>query len=464
MNSEIITARHKATADPSGICTEENERYSVDRRLERPNQMPSEADASLANIDNELSRIVAYSGGSDTDLNKALLLKHGKLLQVRAETLTRMNRSSEAKADAKKSIDIAQQLLKVAPKEMLPSARVLNINGIISLATASANLGNIPSAINTIMIARAEFMELQASLFYTNQHLDSENERTKSRLAAPSIYSELDVCEDRLAEAEDWLNKLERDRNNRATAELVEVKKAAESSSTQNRSTPDSKESTAEWTEIESELQRTIDQIAILIVRANTLVANAPNSDRFQDWLTRRLSDAVTTIKRSGFRHKAQSNEDLEVINAARHRGRTIRMGLLETEEFATAEAIASASSVQPIEVEKARLAGNILGVPNPNDESDYRYPTWQFAPHLQHWMPQLLALLDPLEPWAKWHFFHATSPILSERTPLNVLGLTPPGTEQASNLNRTSLAPENDKAGIELIARAVIHYMRGLE
>ena len=107
------------------------------------------------------------------------------------------------------------------------------------------------------------------------------------------------------------------------------------------------------------------------------------------------------------------------------------------------------------------RDSGKLLVLPHPERADEFVYPRWQFDSKISKYMPELLEMLEPLTPWAKWRFFYHSNPILLELTPLESLGIG--NIERLSSAkNRISLIVENQGSAINAVRKAAEDYMKG--
>jgi len=216
------------------------------------------------------------------------------------------------------------------------------------------------------------------------------------------------------------------------------------------------------WEAAEVELNRLVEEIALRIAQAKSVLAGVPHPDRFETWLLERLGHFLKTIPPAAESPKPAS-EDNPFISEATAQGRRLQLQIWSSEEMYYAKNFKpNGSEVVTDEILKRSREYGMLGLPHPDDPAKFAYPRWQFNSDHQQGIRASLLRLRALPEWARWNYFHMTSPVLRGLSPLQVLEINDVGTTTKSEDARIAIVAKEYGSVQNALAAATDAYLTG--
>lgn len=386
-------------------------------------------------IDSELAEIGDLAANrSHPELDLALLRRQFQLLVDRGRILIDRGQHSEALTSATEAISLERALAAHRSDED-PVATILTASALVTLGLARLAEGN-------------DFRKARKSADRARQHLD---------LVEP-------------ASQEDAQLRVTYDRERGRLLELLQnisatVDAAAKSVQVEEDTRFQAAQVNDErrWSATAAELNQLVVEIAERIAQAGALFARVSQPDLFVSWLQTRLAGEVgrTASNTSGFAEPDE--ESISLVARARDRGRDAMRKIWASEEMVPAGVLMKKDGLPATDedLRMSRESGIVLWLPNPDEPERYAYPKWQFEVSNLQATRAALKHLNALSPWAKWHFFHTCSTVLSERTPLEVLE---EARQFAHNENGKHVPRDEIKKAHALVEQAAIDYVRGAD
>jgi hypothetical protein len=205
------------------------------------------------------------------------------------------------------------------------------------------------------------------------------------------------------------------------------------------------------------ELDALVDEIGRLIVRAGDLVQQLRSQGVEHDMKDDLVMSVATALRRYG-QFEVAVHDQPEVLEA-RARGREMRRAVWDSAEMLHASGLRLGE--EPVTDENLapfRDKHQLLGLPHPDRPSEFAYPKWQMGGDSRSAVKQILGAFGQADPWSIWHFFHTHQPMLQDKTPLEVLGLT----SAEDGRDRTDRSRRELNVAIGKVLEAAHDYLQG--
>lgn len=143
-------------------------------------------------------------------------------------------------------------------------------------------------------------------------------------------------------------------------------------------------------------------------------------------------------------------------------RGNELQEHLFYSDEMLTEQEFSEKRAALFDELMNANAGYAVLRLPHPSRPGLFAYPSWQLEPTVAKVLPDILKILTNLSPWAMWHFFHTSHPVLLELSPLEAWGIPSAEGRGRSYSDRKSSLRDEEKSVGDAIKRAASAYMEG--
>lgn len=216
------------------------------------------------------------------------------------------------------------------------------------------------------------------------------------------------------------------------------------------------------WEAAEIELDRLIEEIAQRIAQAKSILAGVPHPDRFETWLLERLGYFLKATPPPAD-SPVPASENSHFISEATAQGRRLQLQIWSSDEmYYAANFEQNGSEAVTDELLKPSREYGRLGLPHPDDPAKFAYPKWQFNNDHQEGIRAALLRLRDLPEWARWNYFHTTSPLLRGLSPLQFLGISDFGHATKNEATRIAILVKEHGSVQAAVAAATDAYLRG--